>query len=505
MLKLLIPFLAAAALAFAQMPPGAINAADYPSLQEAIDAVPYPGGVVYLPNGTYKLDKPLDLTNLYNNGQKTRWLVLQGQHKFTSVITGDFPDGPVIDMTGSGYLSLRDLTVSGRSKTLLLAARRNFAAGGGHVFENCIFRGDHCEVAIRLHGSECDRFYNCEIYVTQPNAIGVVFTAHTEFELNGKTYTIQSPYEPDMTGGSNTELRFYGCFIHSHGLNSIGLYVKGSANDVSIFGGYHANGGFASIYLDGTKGNVGDIRIDGLRIEGETGLYNLYARGSVRNVTIEGSCWGSAGENIRYEAVADTFDPVGACADGWSIRHSSLSIADQSLRAPERTGALMSSPRAERAILRLDRASNCTIENVWQRAYEIVPAQPQPEQANADDDTVIRNTDIKDKLEWYEARLLVISGFAYGNAITTDRRDRVVLPADSRGNRIVTHNDDDVARTYLGAGGAPQVLNLTPINLATISSPKLGDLVLAIQPDDRPPRLALFDGVTWTLLAAQPQ
>jgi len=485
-------------------PPGAIIASDYPNLQAAIDAVPYPGGVVYLPNGTYTLDKPLNLTNLYNVGQRTRWLVLQGQHTFTSVITGDFPDGPVIDMTGSSRLRFRDLTIAGNSKQLLLSARINYGGGGGNLFENVIFRGDHCEVAVALHGSECNRFYNCEIYVNQTNAIGVVFSPNTEFNVNGVDYVSHSPYQADITGGSNTELRFYGSFIHSFGLNSIGLFVQGSAADVSIHGGYNANGGFASIYLDGTKGNVGDIHISGLRIEGESGLYNLYAKGSVRNVSIEGGNFGSAGEVIRYEDVPDKFYEKSS-AEGWSIRHLSLTLQDQSVRHPQKTGARLTTPRDERAVIRLDRAVNCTIENVWQRSYQIVPDGPQPEVVHADDDTIIRNEPIpaKDRLEWYEAKLLVVDGFAHGNTITTDRRDRVVLPEDSRGNRIVTSNDEGSARTYLGAGGAPQILNLTPVDLTTIKAPKLGDLVLASQLNGQPPRLALFDGVAWKILESR--
>src|SRR5262245_51790666 len=40
----------------------AINAADYSSLQEAIDALPASGGVVKLPAGTFEISEPLRIS-----------------------------------------------------------------------------------------------------------------------------------------------------------------------------------------------------------------------------------------------------------------------------------------------------------------------------------------------------------------------------------------------------------------------------------------------------------
>ena len=491
--------------------PGVIVATDYRDLQAAVDAVPAPGGVIYLPPGTYKLSRPLDMTNKYNNGEKTRWIVFQGAGQMNSIITGDFPDAPVIDMTGSGRVTMSDLAVSGKSKSLLLSARRSGAGGGGNVFTNCMFRGDHVEVAIWLVGSECNRFYNTTVYVNQPNSVAVAFTPVPKFEARGISYEIASPYEKNMTGSSTTELRFYGSFIQSFGFNSIGLYCQGSTADISMDGCYNANSGFASIFLDGRNANVGDSSFRSVRIEGETGLYCLYAVGAVRNVTIDSGNWGSAGEVIRYEAAKDGH-AANSGAEGWSIRNSSLTIQDQSARKPESsTGALCKIPREERAILRFDRMDNFRIENIWVRAYQIVlldkPDEKSSLKGNKDHATVIQNAEFKaeEKLEYYNPKLVVCSDWARGNTISTAKRDQIVFPADAQGNQVVALDDNGVRRTYLSGGTRPEVLNFDPVDVRGIKNPRAGDVSMdnGSLRGDGSPCLVFFDGRQWVPAAGK--
>ncbi|HEY3417238.1 MAG TPA: hypothetical protein VGM23_10175 [Armatimonadota bacterium] len=481
-----------------------INAADYPDLQAAVDAVPYPGGIVNLAPGAYTLKKPLNLADTYNSGQKTRWLTLQGSGKSNTSIIGDFPEQPLVDATCAGYLTIRDITFAGKCKTLWLSARRKGAGGGGNVFENCIFRGDFAPVTMWLIGSECNRFINSEIYNSTTNGVCVAFLPVKQFTARGVTYNIESPYVgPDMTGSSTTELRFYGCFIHSWGLNSIGLYAQGSTADISISGGYNSNCGFASIYLDGTKANVGDSAFRDLRIEGETGLYCLYATGSVRNVTIDSGNWGSAGEVIRYEGATSGF-AANSGAEGWSIHNLSLTIQDQSVRAPEKTGALCKLPRDQRAILRLDRMANCQIENIWVRAYQIIRV-PKTTPAPADDKdhgTVIQNQAFttEEKLEYYPAKLLICSEWARSCTIQTGSSKDVVLPAGAQGNRIeALYDDGGVRRTYYSGGVQPDVLNFAPIDVRTIASPRVGDVAMdnGKLRGDGVPCLAYYTGKAW--------
>lgn len=482
-----------------------VNAADYPDLQAAVDALPYPGGIVNLPPSTYTLKKPLNLSDTYNSGQKTRWIILQGSGKLNTTVTGDFPDQPLVDATCAGYLTIRDLTFAGKCKTLWLSARRKGAGGGGNLFENCIFRGDFAAVTMWLIGSECNRFLNTEIYNSTTNGVCVAFLPVKQFKARGIEYSIESPYVgAEMTGSSTTELRFYGSFLHSWGLNSIGLYAQGSTADISINGGYNSNSGFASIYLDGTNANVGDSAFRDLRIEGETGLYCLYATGAVRNVTIESGNWGSAGEVIRYEGATTGF-AANSGAEGWSIRNASLTIQDQSVRAPDKTGALCKLPRDQRAILRLDRMANCRIENIWVRAYQIlrVPKAAAPAAAAKDQGTVIGNQPFatEDKLEYYHPKLVVCSDWARGCTIQTASSADVLLPAGAQGNRIEALEDDGgaVRRTYLSGGARPEVLNMAPLDVQTIAAPKVGDLAMdnGKLRGDGVPCLVYFNGKTW--------
>ena len=484
--------------------PGVIMATDYPDLQAAVDALPAPGGMVFLPPGTYRLKKPLDLADTYNSGNKTRWITLQGTGKLNTIITGDFPDQPLVDATNAGRLTVSDLTFSGKCKTLWLSARRDGNGGGGSAFYNCMFRGDHAEVTIWLIGSECNRFFNCEIYNNTTNGVCVAFLPDKQFTARGISYNIESPYVgANMTGSSTTELRFYGSVIQSSGANSIGLYARGSTADISINGGYHHHAGFASIYLDGSTANVGDTAFRDLRIEGEQGLYCLYATGAVRNVTIESGNWGSAGEVIRYEAATEGHG-ADAGAEGWSISNISLTIQDQSVRNPTKGGATLTLPRDQRAILRLDRMDSCRIENIWVRAYEIVPA-PKAETKPDEKDygTVIQNQAFttKDKLEYYTPKLLVCSDWARGNTIQAATTGDVVLPANSLGNRVECLADDGgaVRRTYFGGGSRPDLLNLAPVDVRTIKSPRVGDLAMdnGALHGNGAPCLAYYDGKTW--------
>jgi hypothetical protein len=308
-----------------------------------------------------------------------------------------------------------------------------------------------------------------------------------------------------MTGSSTTELRFYGCFLHSWGLNSIGLYAQGSTADISISGGYNSNCGFASIYLDGTNANVGDSAFRDLRIEGETGLYCLYATGAVRNVTIESGDWGSAGEVIRYEGTTSGF-AANSGAEGWTIHNISLTIQDQSVRAPDKTGALCKLPRDRRAILRLDRMANCRIENIWMRAYQIVrvPKAAAPAAAtDKDHGTVIQNQPFatEDKLEYYAPKLLVCSDWARGCTIQAGVAADVVLPAGASGNRLEALYDDGgaVRRTYLSGGARPDLLNLATVDVQTIVAPKVGDLAMDSGKlrGDGVPCLVYYNGKSW--------
>ncbi len=490
-----------------------LYADNFPNLQAAVDALPTGGGKVIMSARTYKLDKPLNLTNTYNNGQKTKWITIEGAGKMNTVITGDFPDDAVIDATCAGFLTMRDFTISGKSKSLMLCARTKGAGGGGHNFENLMFRGDNVlegGVLVWLIGSECDRFINCQFQVGKPNSVCVAFTPIAEFTAAGVTHQIKSSYEPNMTGSSTTELRFYGCVMGSGTYNSIGLYTQGSNADISIFGGYWHNSGFAAIYLDGTRANVGDTAIRDLRIEGECGKYGLYATGAVRNVLIDSGNWGAAGEVIRYEKSPDGTHGANCSAENWVIRNCSLTIQDQDIRKPEWDKNRKNSGeelnhigRESRSIIRADKMVNSKVENIWVRAYEIVRKKVPKDQSlkgNTDFATVTQNIEFTESevLEYYNPKLVTIVETASNNYLQSEEADRIVLPVDSTGNIIDVLKDGGIHRRYLTYGN---VTNLSVQTVSSIKSPKSGDTILVKRAGAL--AIAVYDGNKWVYFKSE--
>ena len=126
--------------------PGArpvVEAAEYPSLQAAIDAVPDGGGLVRLPPGRFEITRPLRLTRgdvaIAGAGPATHVVNLNGDGEPAILIappdgtedprkrplwrvqlsnfrlTGNPDSGPGIDARHVNELFLKDLTVSGHS------------------------------------------------------------------------------------------------------------------------------------------------------------------------------------------------------------------------------------------------------------------------------------------------------------------------------------------------------------------------------------------------------
>src|SRR5690606_17122115 len=90
-----------------------IDAAKYPSLQAAIDALPVNGGIVHIPPGEYELSKPLLVTT-----ENTR---LQGSGGATHLINRNQQGEPaVIVKSGKGdqfRVELSNFRISGNSKS----------------------------------------------------------------------------------------------------------------------------------------------------------------------------------------------------------------------------------------------------------------------------------------------------------------------------------------------------------------------------------------------------
>ena len=505
---------------------GAIVATDFPDLQAAFDALPDLGGTIFLPPGTYTLKKPLNLADSYQRGERkvTKTVVFQGSGRLNTIITADFKKteehkmSPLVDATNANRMIWNDVTFSGNVEVLYLSARRDFVGGGGNNFYNVMFRCEGARVGLWLGGSEVNRLYSCEFSVTTPDGVGIAFLPRTEFQIDGRSYKAYSPYVGDnLTGGSNTELRLYGTQIYSFGENSIGLYAAGSVADISIFGGYFANSGFASIYMDGTQGNFGDTIVSGLRVEGETGLHAIYAKGMVRNLIVEGSNISAAGEVIRYVSAPGFYGDT-SFAEGWHIRNSSLTIQDQTARYEKKTGGkAMKIPHAERALIRMDRMVNSTVENIWNRGY-VVRVELKDKDGkvvgggeDADYATLIQNKNFEshERLEWFDPKTLIVEQAAEGSTIVVPSMDMVSLPEKGTTRTRVTALGDDknnVRRTYFGAIGGSDILNLQPTSPSAVRSPKLGDFIVVPARDgDEPvaPRPAFYDGKKWRYITLE--
>ena len=147
-------------------------------------------------------------------------------------------------------------------------------------------------------------------------------------------YNVKSPYVEGNRGGSNTELTIVGCaFSNQEPDSSVGLRIIGFAGDVRVYGSYFHSDGFSAIYIDGTKAPVDNISFRDVRIEGEDGKHCLYAKGHVRNVTIDTGAWISNFEPILQED-AKSFTDKRYCTDpnggafNWNIKGLSFSIHD---------------------------------------------------------------------------------------------------------------------------------------------------------------------------------
>jgi hypothetical protein len=322
--------------------PVALNVADYPSLQAAVDALPKRGGTILLPPGEFKLEKTLNLSFAARNYPQFG-VQLQGAGRSATMLLLDTKSQPGLDFTGNSYWKVSDLHIRNRSAGVGALLARTPANGRGCCgeFNNVAFDGSYPIAVVYMTGSECCRFWNCTIHNQLKKWYNRDVEGWTEGEAAvmispGNIRNIQSPYCMEGTGGgSNTEYLFEGCTIASEPPQSCGIKIFGQASDIRVTSSYLQSCGFAAIYLDGTKGNLNNVSLRDLRIEAEKAQHALYAIGHTSLVTIEGGNWSSTKETILQEgapvAFTDTGGPctsiVGA-ANKWKISQLGLAIWD---------------------------------------------------------------------------------------------------------------------------------------------------------------------------------
>lgn len=128
--------------------PQHLEAADFPNLQEALEALPAGGGAIHLPAGEYHVDQPL--TAALREGQH---LFLYGDGRGSAMINDNREGEPLLRVTGvvgswwpDLKITIRDLTFEG-----------NYDSGDGLIIEYpndamvdaCFFSG-HGGTAVRL-------------------------------------------------------------------------------------------------------------------------------------------------------------------------------------------------------------------------------------------------------------------------------------------------------------------------------------------------------------------
>ena len=107
-----------------------VNAADYPTLDEAVGALPPEGGTVVLPPGRFVVKKTLNLA--WARHRSPQFSVnLRGAGKLATVIYLDTDHQPGLDFTGNSYWTVSDLHIMNHSGNVgVLLARTPPGANG---------------------------------------------------------------------------------------------------------------------------------------------------------------------------------------------------------------------------------------------------------------------------------------------------------------------------------------------------------------------------------------
>ncbi len=481
-LLVVLLLLVTAALVVAQEAPERpwVVATDYPSIQDAIWALPENGGTVYIPAGTYVITETIDLTGRTTIPRSEQWphgnarVVLQGAGHATRLI-GRTDGQPVIDLTFSGYCMVRDLSIVGDNCNvgiLLAREKPNGGSAGGNIFQNLGLEGRYSVATVYSMGSECNRFYNCWFYNNVPGA--TVF-----YSTPRNPAGVESPYVPGAGGGCNTDLKLYGCVIVNRGEGSVGLRIEAYSNEVVIYGGYFSNQGFAAIYLDGTEACLDGITIKQLRIEGEGGKHCLYTTGITRNCRIEGGSWGSGWGEVIYQAPPEAGQRMGTQAQAWHIESlcAYLNVGHSRAQGQEEGPVY---DMGDEDFYVLTRFHKVTGSNIDLR-YFVVPVYWEP---GAGEDFKFHYAQ--------NIKALVVEEQSAGNVITVPRREHVAFKGEVSATSVLALNEQGTQRWYLGQSLLGAVLNLAPTDPATVENPKPGDLLL-----DENYRLGVWDGEQW--------
>ncbi|KKN28670.1 hypothetical protein LCGC14_0851820 [marine sediment metagenome] len=196
------------------------DSGDFDSIQEAIDALPSTGGVVYIKEGTYDI-----LTEIIINKSNVS---LFGAGKST-IIRGASGLSEIIDITDVDYISIRDLSFgwSGTTGTRPLEAIDMENSTGTFI--------ESCWIGSGIHGSAIVLTGTCTgTTIRNLNIDGDGTHPQLGITLVGDDSLVQNCYINDAqtgiktpVGGTYSRNRIIGCIIRScssSGLGLIGFY-----------------------------------------------------------------------------------------------------------------------------------------------------------------------------------------------------------------------------------------------------------------------------------------
>ena len=206
-----------------------INAGDYESLQEAIDALPETGGRVVIPSGTYEITVPLRL--------KTGDVRIEGSGNSTHIVNKNEEGEPGILI---GHEDLRDVKTVDRLWRVQIANLRltgNEKSGDGihAILVNEIFLHN---VTVSYHGgdgilldycfedarvADCLITYNKQVGLNLPGCHDIVVSAN-QFEENQDAVMVSDGYNLCMTGNNLDDHLRHGVVIE----NTYGSVVSGN-------------------------------------------------------------------------------------------------------------------------------------------------------------------------------------------------------------------------------------------------------------------------------------
>ena len=449
-----------------------MNATDYPTLNAAFDALRAHGGTLYIPNGTYTVTETLNLSGLgYAKGIR-----IYGDGRGT-VIVGDTHGKPVIDMTGTGMITMEQLRITGKSADVgILNGRAGGASAGCCHFSFLFIDGSFSVACVYNIGSEVNRYFNCMFWNTAKGGHGYIFTYRNHF-------SVESPYQQLDETACNTDLAFYGCFWGVYGGTGteVNLYMLGPVTaDVSLYGGDMSNkeGGRAAILMDGRGTNLHCVRILGMCFETGGARHCIEAvDGTISDVQIR--------DNKIWSKEESIFVSGEGRREHWTITDNVM----------ESWGETDWGQETGRATMRFNALYNSTVEDTSGRLERT--------QLTLAENTDFQPTSIG-RQRRYARMSIIVEEESKGNHFTVRRSDDIRLPAATTATRVTTLEDGMYGREYFnGAGiGLPMLMNLIPCDAEAIVAPKQGDMVLdsGKNTPDGKPTLAFYDGKQWCYL-----